>query len=103
MAEVLPSKRCESRRSHQTRKRPGGCAANKWGGILRKKAAVRNQRWVTRISGSNQHVADETVPADPLDRGTREEAAKARIVEFEQFGQVRLREVVARGELHFRG
>ena len=56
------------------------------------------KRRVAGIAGRDQHVAQEAVAADALDRRARKQRAECRIVQRQQIGQRRLAQIVARGQ-----
>src|ERR1700730_9833058 len=86
---------------HQLRQRPYGSTPDQRAGVIQQAFGFDGQGAVAAVADRDQHVADEPVAADALDRRFCEQRAKRRIVEPYEIGQRSRAPFITRGEFCF--
>ena len=94
----LRSQRVKSLPLDQLRQRPHRRAAHQRACIVEQALGLCRQRRIAGVADRDQHIADEAVAADALDRRFRKQRAKRGIVEPCEIGKSRRAQFVARGE-----
>ena len=89
-------KRGELRPRQQARKRPYRSAADQWRGIIQQPLRFRCERVVAGIADRDQHIAQETLAPDALDRRFGKQRAEIGVIEPRQIGEPRRAQVIAR-------
>ena len=83
------------------RQRPNRGAANQRALILEQASRLVGQSGVIGVADRDQHVADKSITADALDWRFREQRPESRVIEPNQFSEIRRAQGVARGEFGF--
>ena len=82
---------------------PYCCAAHDRRFVFQQSFDIWQKRFITGITGGDQHIAEEAVAPDPFHRGTRKQSAESGVIQCQQVGQTRRFQIVAGFQLHFAG
>ena len=91
-----------ARSRSRPRQRPDGSAAHQRRGVVEQRDRRVRRAAIAGIADGDQHVADEAVAADALDRRAAKARPEAGVVERQRAPPAAAREIVAGGELRLR-